>query len=71
MQERLRTRDLPFLATESPSTPMHNATLEIFDPKDSGFDYHFVKPTDPREIQRAIEHGRPAERAAGQSQSSS
>ena len=38
---------------------------------DSGFDYHFVKPTDPREIQRAIEHGRPAERAAGQTQSSS
>src|SRR5207302_11010328 len=38
---------------------------------DAGFDYHFVKPTDPREIQRAIEHGRPAERAAGQSQSSS
>jgi len=25
---------------------------------DSGFDYHFVKPTDPRQIQRAIEHGR-------------
>jgi diacylglycerol O-acyltransferase len=40
MQERLRTRDLAFLATESPSTPMHNATLEIFDPKDSGFDCH-------------------------------
>ncbi len=30
---------------------------------DSGFDYHFVKPTDPREIQRAIEQGRPVERA--------
>jgi len=39
MQERLRTRDLAFLATESPSSPMHNATLEIFDPKGSGFDY--------------------------------
>jgi signal transduction histidine kinase len=25
---------------------------------DAGFDYHFVKPTDPRQIQRAIEHGR-------------
>ena len=24
----------------------------------SGFDYHFVKPTDPRQIQRAIERGR-------------
>jgi CheY-like chemotaxis protein len=30
---------------------------------DSGFDYHFVKPTDPREIQRAIEQGRPVGRA--------
>jgi len=39
MQERLRTRDLAFLATESASTPMHNATLEIFEPGDSGFDY--------------------------------
>jgi CheY-like chemotaxis protein len=26
----------------------------------SGFDYHFVKPTDPRQIQKAIEQGRPA-----------
>ena len=25
---------------------------------EAGFDYHFVKPTDPRQIQRAIEHGR-------------
>jgi CheY-like chemotaxis protein len=25
---------------------------------DAGFDYHFVKPTDPRQIQQAIEHGR-------------
>jgi len=24
----------------------------------AGFDYHFVKPTDPRLIQRAIEQGR-------------
>ena len=39
MQERLRTRDLALLATESASTPMHNATLEIFDPAGSGFDY--------------------------------
>jgi diacylglycerol O-acyltransferase / wax synthase len=39
MSERLRTRDLAFLALESPSTPMHNATVEIFDPGDSGFDY--------------------------------
>jgi len=39
MSERLRPRDLAFLALESPSTPMHNATVEIFDPGDSGFDY--------------------------------
>lgn len=39
MTERLRPRDLALLATESASTPMHNATLEIFDPGDSGFDY--------------------------------
>src|SRR3954467_1512654 len=32
----------------------------------SGFDYHFVKPTDPRLIQRAIEQGRrPAADGAG------
>ena len=30
----------------------------------SGFDYHFVKPTDPRLIQRAIEHGRQSRDAA-------
>ena len=39
MTERLRPRDLALLATESPSTPMHNATVEIFEPGDSGFDY--------------------------------
>jgi CheY-like chemotaxis protein len=30
----------------------------------SGFDYHFVKPTDPRQIQRAIEQGRRPEAVA-------
>ena len=30
----------------------------------SGFDYHFVKPADPRLIQRAIEHGRQSRDAA-------
>jgi CheY-like chemotaxis protein len=25
---------------------------------DAGFDYHFVKPADPRDIQTAIERGR-------------
>ena len=38
MTERLRPRDLAFLAGESPSTPRHNATLEIFDASD-GFEY--------------------------------
>ena len=36
---RLRPRDLAILAAESPTTPMHNATVEIFDPGDSGFDH--------------------------------
>ena len=39
MSERLRPRDLAMLAGESPSTPRHNATVEIFEPGDSGFDY--------------------------------
>src|SRR4051794_28345229 len=39
MSERLRASDLALLAEESPQTPMHNATLEIFDPTGSGFDY--------------------------------
>ncbi|HNM97391.1 MAG TPA: wax ester/triacylglycerol synthase family O-acyltransferase [Marmoricola sp.] len=39
MSERLRTTDLAFLARESARTPMHNVTLEIIDPGDSGFDY--------------------------------
>ena len=39
MSERLRPRDVAFLAEESPSTPMHNATVEVFDPGESGFDY--------------------------------
>ncbi len=39
MSERLRPRDVALLAEESPSTPMHNCTVEIFDPGPSGFDY--------------------------------
>jgi diacylglycerol O-acyltransferase / wax synthase len=39
MSERLRPRDVALLAEESPSTPMHNATIEIFEPGASGFDY--------------------------------
>ena len=38
MKERLRPRDLAFLATDSPTTPMHNATLEVFE-GGSGFDH--------------------------------
>ncbi|MDI6911926.1 wax ester/triacylglycerol synthase family O-acyltransferase [Nocardioides sp.] len=39
MTERLRPRDVAVLAEESASTPMHNATVEIFEPGQSGFDY--------------------------------
>ncbi len=39
MGERLRAGDLTLLAEDQPQTPMHNATLEIFEPGDSGFDY--------------------------------
>ncbi|WP_244931946.1 wax ester/triacylglycerol synthase family O-acyltransferase [Nocardioides sp. W7] len=39
MSERLRPRDLALLAEESTTTPMHNATVEIFDPGESGFDH--------------------------------
>ena len=39
MSQRLRPDDMAFLVTESASTPMHNATLEIFEPPSGGFDY--------------------------------
>ena len=39
MSERLRPGDMAFLASESASTPMHNATLEVFEPSRDGFDY--------------------------------
>jgi diacylglycerol O-acyltransferase len=39
MSERLRPRDLDILASESVSAPRHNATVEIFDPSTSDFDY--------------------------------
>jgi diacylglycerol O-acyltransferase len=39
MAERLSVGDLRLLADETSSTPMHNATLEIFDPGDGGFGY--------------------------------
>jgi diacylglycerol O-acyltransferase len=39
MSERLGPDDMAFLVTESASAPMHNATLEIFEPPAGGFDY--------------------------------
>lgn len=39
MSERLRPSDLALLGQETSRTPKHNATLEIFDPGESGFDY--------------------------------
>src|SRR3954452_17192322 len=39
MTERLRPVEMGLLVGESASTPMHNATLGIFDPGSSGFDY--------------------------------
>ena len=39
MVDRLRSTDLAILAQESSQTPMHNITIEIFDPRDSGLDY--------------------------------
>ncbi len=39
MTERLRPEDMALLAGESATTPMHNATLEVFDPTSDGFDY--------------------------------
>jgi diacylglycerol O-acyltransferase / wax synthase len=37
--ERLRPGDAALLAVESASTPMHLATVEVFDPPEDGFDY--------------------------------
>ena len=39
MSERLAPRDLALLALESPTTPLHNATIEVFEPGAGGFDY--------------------------------
>lgn len=39
ISDRLRPRDLALLASESATSPLHNATVEIFDPGDSAFDY--------------------------------
>ncbi len=39
MTERLRPRDLALLLEETPSSPMHNATVEVFEPGESGLDH--------------------------------
>ncbi len=39
MSERLRPRDLAFLTEETARAPRHTATIEIFEPGDSGFDH--------------------------------
>lgn len=39
MVDRLRATDLAVLAQDSARTPMHNITVEIFDPRESGLDY--------------------------------
>jgi diacylglycerol O-acyltransferase len=39
MSERLRADDMAFLAAESASAPMHNATREVFEPPSDGFGY--------------------------------
>ncbi|ANH38618.1 Putative diacylglycerol O-acyltransferase [Nocardioides dokdonensis FR1436] len=39
MTTRVRSRDLAFLAEETAATPRHNATVEIFEPGESGFDH--------------------------------
>ena len=54
MSERLRASDLALLADETPQTPLHNATLEIFDPGDSGFDYDALPKKDPNSDRRSI-----------------
>jgi len=39
MSKRLRPRDLAILALESPTAPLHNSTVEVFDPGDSVLDH--------------------------------
>ena len=40
--DRVRPRDLAFLTEETPETPLHNATVEIFEPGERGLDYATV-----------------------------
>jgi len=42
MSQRLRPSDLAVLAKETARTPMHNMTVEIFEPGESGLDYDLL-----------------------------
>lgn len=42
MSQRLRVGDVAVLSKESARTPMHNMTVEVFDPRDSGLDYDLL-----------------------------
>ena len=39
MGDRLTPRDLGFLVEETPTAPRHNATVEVFEPGERGFDH--------------------------------
>ena len=59
MSERLRPDDMAFLVTDSATTPMHNATLEIFEPPSGGFDYdRLVSLIDREAFERLRDPGR-------------
>lgn len=62
MVERVRRRDVGLLQAETSATPLHNATVEIIDPGDSGFDHDRLLaliadriPLVPRYRQRVVE----------------
>ncbi len=42
MVDRVRPRDLAFLTDETPEMPLHNATVEIFEPGPDGLEYQQV-----------------------------
>src|SRR5699024_1065613 len=63
--QRLRASDLALLAEESASTPMHNATLEIFDPGESGFDHRALLELVDRRIAFVPRYRQVLRRAAG------
>src|SRR5690606_31878794 len=42
MGQRLSPRDLAFLTDETPTTPRHNATVEVFEPGERGFTHQDI-----------------------------